>query len=418
MAAGYVVGPGNPTDGFDDQGFVTKRVASDGSERWTHMFVGTGSRSHSAIDSVAIGPNDRVVVVGYYMGTVDFGGQALSLPPDKSTMFVATYSADGELEWVRTLNDSAFPYGLTVDATGRIFVTGSFARSTLDFNGALFREADGDLDTFLVADDAQGALLWGTAFQASAPGTVDGAGPVASGIALGANGDVLVTGTFSAPASVGGAVLYPETRIRTFLTRFRNDGLYVASRTIGPASPITSSLAEITVDVGGHIIIQQVETDESGVSTGPESNGALATLRVFDDGHHELWASQLRNYGGYSPQVRTLATTPSGLIVSSAWTDSPYNADNRAAVPGSMEVVAYDVSGNVGRAAFGARHFAAPQSTLARATAVASTGALAFTGAFGGTVDFGTGALKTRGQDDTDIYIVAVDPPAYVPQAD
>jgi hypothetical protein len=42
---------------------------------------------------------------------------------------------------------------------------------------------------------------------------------------------------------------------------------------------------------------------------------------------------------------------------------------------------------------------------------VSSTGALAFTGEFGGTIDFGTGALTTGARDDSNVYIIAVDPP-------
>lgn len=418
VAGGSFIGPADFGTGLEivggPWGFVTKRVGSDGAERWTHKLIGTTPASFSHVADIEVGPLDTVLVFGAYMGTIDFGGRALTLPPDKASVFIAAYSTDGQLLWVRSFNDSANPSRLAVDADGRIFVTGTFQRSTLDFNGTLFREADGDPDTFLVAYDPDGTLRWGTAFQASLPGSINGAGPVGTGIAIAANGDVLVTGTFTGPASVGGAILKPETRIRTYLTRFRNDGLYIASRTIGPASPISSRMPDLTVDAGGRIIIQQTEDDES---TSPMARRSLATLRVFDDTHQELWSAQLQNNGSFSPQIRTLATTPDGLIISSAWTDNPYNADNRAAVPGAMEVVAYDEIGAAGMSTFGSRLLAAPAATTAYGTAVGSTGALAFTGSFAGTVDFGTGPVTTRGQDDSDIYIVLVDPPPPVATA-
>ncbi len=54
---------------------------------------------------------------------------------------------------------------------------------------------------------------------------------------------------------------------------------------------------------------------------------------------------------------------------------------------------------------------AAPSQTMARGCAVGSDGSVAFTGEFAGQIDFGTGPLQTHGHDDTDAFIVLVDPP-------
>ena len=78
---------------------------------------------------------------------------------------------------------------------------------------------------------------------------------------------------------------------------------------------------------------------------------------------------------------------------------------------GELEVVTCDSGGGGSVATLGARRIAGQQPTLVWGTAVDATGAIAVTGIFGGTIDFGTGPLTTHGQDDSDIFIAVVNPP-------
>ena len=77
-----------------------------------------------------------------------------------------------------------------------------------------------------------------------------------------------------------------------------------------------------------------------------------------------------------------------------------------------MEVAGFDAQGAAGTTTFGTRMHVVPEPTETYPTAASATGALAFTGAFGGTIDFGVGPFAARGQGDSDIFVVLVDPPA------
>ncbi len=229
-------------------------------------------------------------------------------------------------------------------------------------------------------------------------------------MALASNGDVLIAGQFAAPTSFGGAVINPDARQRTFFARYRNDGLYLESRALGPSAPWTTWSPQVRVDSAGRIVIEQVERDESnGVN---DWDATRATVRIFADDGSELWFSRMPNLGSSSPQTRTLLTSPNGFIASAAWTDGPYNADDRASVTGKMEVVTFDTDGSDSVTTFGSRMAGAPQDTIVWGSAVSNSGAIAFAGQFAGMVDFGTGAIATRGQDDTDIFVVVTNPPA------
>lgn len=407
VVCGDFTGPADFGSGLENTGgpwaFITKRVASDGAERWTKRLLGLSSMSHVWIGAIAITPQDEVVVTGSYIGSVDFDGQTLTLeepePPDHGDMFLAKYASDGQLLWVRGLADHSNAGGtaLAVDASGAIYATAVFNRGTLVLDGEVYREIDGDPDTVLLVYDSDGTRRWHHVMQAAS-------GPFSRSVALAPNGDVLVGGHFGAPASLGGAIIHPDARVRGFLTRFRSDGLYLESHAVGPAAPYASWGPDVRVDSAGRIVLQQVEVDESAGA--PSNQGS--TLRVLEDDGDELWASAIANHGRYSPQGRMLLTTHDGLIASAAWTDNPMT------VTGGMEVVTFEADGSNAVTSFGDRISDDNRSaTLVFGADVSTTGAIAFAGHFGGTVDFGTGPLTTRGK--TDIFIVVVDPPVAAP---
>ena len=407
VVCGDVIGPADFGSGLDTatgpRAFITKRVASDGAERWTKRLVGLNSMSYVSIGAMAVTPDDGIVVTGSYIGSVDFGGQVLTLdepqPPDHSDMFLAKYASDGQLLWLHGLAERSNASGnaLVVDPSGAIYVAAGFMSGTIALDGTTYQEPDGDWDTILLAYNSDGTRRW---FHVSQGAN----GPYPRSIALAANGDVLVGGAFGAPTSFGGAAIEPEARVRGFLSRFREDGLYLASYAVGPAAPYVSWGPDVRVDAGGRIVLQQVEVDESDLATSSSSRGS--TVRVLDDGGDELWFTRIANRGRFAPQERTLLTTPGGPIASVAWTDNPKT------VTSNMEVLTFDSDGSNTVSSFGSRLvLGAAPGTFVFDGAVSSSGAFVLTGQFGGMLDFGTGALTTRGQDDTDVFVVVVNSP-------
>ena len=401
--------------GFDGYGerpeaFITKRAANDGSERWTGRLAGSSSPSlWVVIDAMAITLQDEVVITGAYggCGSADFGGQSLAIQSadcGASDMFVAKYGSGGALLWVRGAAENSNAHGtaLAVDASGSIYVGARFLTTSFVLaDGQAYQETDGDADALLLAYASDGTLRWAQGFQGAS-------GPYPRSLAIAANGDVLLAGELGAPASLGGAILDPAATSRGFLTRFHADGGYVASAAVGPLAPYVSLDPHIQVDTAGHIVLQQTEYEPQPPFSGQRKG---TTIHVLDDVAQELWSANLTNDGAYSEQSRTLVTT-GGLIASAAWADAPYNADHPASVQGAMEVVTFAADGSSAAATFGSRLRGAPVWTAAWASAVSSTGAIAYTGEFGGAIDFGTGVLATQGDvDDVDAFIVVVEPP-------
>ncbi|HEY1547754.1 MAG TPA: hypothetical protein VGG28_08040, partial [Kofleriaceae bacterium] len=199
---------------------------------------------------------------------------------------------------------------------------------------------------------------------------------------------------FVGPTSFGGGTLM-STGPAAFLARFHSDGSYFASHVVTTDATFPT---QVVVDASGHAIVQTIAT-----SPGP------CGLFAIDGSDNDLWSASIADNAGISPQTRTLAATPSGSVLSSAWDD--YTSSH-------MEVVAFDPTGHPGTSEFGDRVAGQGFNTQAHATATSSSGATAFVGDYTGTIQLAGSALTSQmlvGSDVdpdpvTDAFVVVVDP--------
>lgn len=365
---GDVIGAGS----IGGHGFITKRVASDGSERWIHHYSGSGSQTSSYVQSAVVDAEDNIVVTGGFAGTIDFDGHTLSGPPAWASVFVAKYAPNGDLVWLRSIDGTASMSGMAalVDRTGQIIVTGQASGGTIVLAGAAYSVAGG----FLLALDADGNEQWGHAFDG-------GAGWY---LAAARNGDILVSGQFSGPTSFGGAVITPfGDDIGTYVARFRPDGLFLASRAFGPEGG-TSGYGWLTVHPDGPIIVQSLDHDS------PNTWQYLA-LHVVDDEFQDLWTQRTDD------TMFHLTSSSSGLV-GVGMEAPPWG-------PGGDGVLTrWSASGDMERGTFGRAVDSRPVTSIRNATA--TDRGLAFIGEQAGTWDFGTGPVTGNG----DILIVSFAP--------
>jgi hypothetical protein len=117
--------------------FVT-RVNSDGAYGWTRRMGGTGIDNGRG---VSVDGSGNVYVTGFFYGTVDFdedfggGIEAPKTSAGVSDIFVTRINSDGTYGWTRRMGglDYDFGYRVSVDGSGKVYVTGLF-RGTVDFD--------------------------------------------------------------------------------------------------------------------------------------------------------------------------------------------------------------------------------------------------------------------------------------------
>ncbi len=111
---------------------------------FSHRF---GNTDHDRGIAIAVDGARNVLVTGFFRGTVDFGGGALTSAG--WDIFVAKYDAAGAHLWSQRFGDTDLDGGgaIAVDGAGDVLVTGRF-RGRVDFGGGPLTSA-GSRDIFV-----------------------------------------------------------------------------------------------------------------------------------------------------------------------------------------------------------------------------------------------------------------------------
>ena len=203
--------------------FVAKFVAGTGACSWA---VQAGGGVGAAGYGVAVDAAGNALVTGAFTGTTDFGAAptATSLISAGSLdVFVAKFVAGtGACAWAVRAGGSSDDNGLrmAVDAAGNALVTGGFT-GTAGFGAAPAATSlisAGSADMFVAKFVAgTGACAW--AIQAGGSGNAG-----ANGVAVDANGNVLLTGNFFGPTTVFGNQVLTGSRFTGFVATLAGAG--------------------------------------------------------------------------------------------------------------------------------------------------------------------------------------------------
>jgi hypothetical protein len=191
FGAGYVT-----TAGLAD--VYLAKYSSSGAYVWAKRF---GGANHDSAAAVAVDGSGNVAITGNFMGSVSFGGTALTSASNSTDMFVAKYTAAGTHVWSRRAGDYYVDYGhgIGVDADGNVIVTGSFYGTVNLGGGAMTSASNQTSDMFVAEYSSSGAHVWSSRYGGSE-------NEMGRDVAAGPNGPV-VTGFYSGTVDFGGQVL-------------------------------------------------------------------------------------------------------------------------------------------------------------------------------------------------------------------
>jgi hypothetical protein len=169
----------DPTSGTDlrsshgDTDVFLVCLDADGSYGWAATIGGPEADYSRA---VAVGPDDFVVVTGYFRGSnVDLdptAGSDLHSSAGAFDVFITCLALNGQYGWSRTVGgeDTETAFGVAVDASQRIVVGGWFASTSLDLDPTSTEDwhtCAGETDAYVVKLEADGSYVWGRTFGGS-----------------------------------------------------------------------------------------------------------------------------------------------------------------------------------------------------------------------------------------------------------
>ncbi|MEZ4656774.1 MAG: Ig-like domain-containing protein [Caldilineaceae bacterium] len=206
----YTTGQFSGTVNFDPSGATTtyqltssgydpyiSALNSDGTVAWANFVKGPANERGQG---VAVDSSNNVFLVGYYGGqNTDFNPTGTPSIPNYAgvrDIFLVKYDANGVFQWVRGIGNTGNDYAsdVDVDATGNVYVTGTFV-GTVDFDPGtgileLSSASPDKKDIFVAKFNNNGALQW--AKKAGGPGDDEG-----YHIEVNSSGNVVTTGYFT-----------------------------------------------------------------------------------------------------------------------------------------------------------------------------------------------------------------------------
>src|SRR6218665_729291 len=219
-----------------------------------HWAKGLGGNGDDFAYSVATDAAGNVYTTGFYENTADFdpGPGTFNLTSNAIyDVYVSKLDANGNFVCAVGFGGSNldYGYGIEVDASGNVLVTGSFM-NTVDFDpgpGTFNLTSAGNADCYILCLDASGAFLWAKRIG----GTGNDRG---YDIALDAQGNIHTTGIFDATVDFDpgpGTYNLTSPSWNTFVSKLDNSGNFVWAANIGGSGIENPSCIE--VDAAGNV---------------------------------------------------------------------------------------------------------------------------------------------------------------------
>ena len=347
-----------------------------GTPLWAQSFKGTGEQIHGNTVLDAAG---NVIMKGSFYTSIDFGNGALSA--SGNTTFLAKFDgANGNVIWDKALPGvGAF---MDADAAGNVILTGTFDKPINLGGGSL--TPNGGADIFLAKFDPNGTLLWSKQCGVHndllwGSAVVDPAG------------NIVFVGSFIGSLDFGGNPLQGNTET-VFMAKFDPNGTHLWSKALG-----SGIMMNRRVDSAGNIFVA------AGGEYIDFGNGPLAGYNFvakFDPQGNYLWS---HDFGVLMADLITnLHVDDSGNVFAMGLLQSPVDlAGCPSLAPTSHVLWKFGADGQY----LWTGHFA--ETVDVAAVGTSKTGEAVVTGAYLGSVDFGTGALMSTGNADVFAFKLA-----------
>lgn len=215
----------------DKDGFLAK-YDSNGNFIWARKLGSSGRDEAKSIKCDAAG---NVYICGMYKNSANFSGQIVSAPDNYWNAFLAKYSTNGSLLWVRTAGSSwdDVAWSLTTDNLGKVFITGEF-NSTIKFGGLPTLYTSGSADVFIACYDPNGNAIW--AKKAGGIGN-----DRARGIGTDGN-NIFITGQFAKTATFGAFTKNAVDNSDIFMAALNNGGTFLWASAAGGVADAAEDL--------------------------------------------------------------------------------------------------------------------------------------------------------------------------------
>jgi uncharacterized delta-60 repeat protein len=270
---GNVYVAGNSPGETSANDITTIKYDSAGQEQWVQRYNGPGNSDDgtNGTNAITVDSSGNVYVAGWSAGT------------ENTDYVVIKYNSNGDQQWAERYNGSGngydAPYGIALDSSGNVYVTGSSAG---DGTGS---------DYTTIKFNTDGVQQWAQSYDGSGNGY-----DAALALAVDASDNVYVTGLSTAQNGVGDCVTikYDTNGNQQWVKAY--DGL-------ANGNDYGNS---VTVDDSGNVYV-------TGSSAGAKTGQDYLTIK-YDSSGQQLWASTYSSPGSSWDEGRSIGLDGSGNV--------------------------------------------------------------------------------------------------------
>jgi len=277
---------------------------------WLQRSGGTGDDQALA---VAVDATNAIYVAGFFSGVNPALSNLTSV--GGTDIFLAKYDGAGNFLWARraggTGADAA--QALRVDTSGNVWLAGHFFSSTATFgnitltNKSAPTAAHGDL--FVAKYDANGNPLWVRQGGGSGNPNIINQSDTATGLALDAEGNGYLTGSYHSTMDLAGTQLDNRGSTNFFMAKFHpNGGLLWARTTTGTNYSLGNG---ICVDAATNVYVTGFHFGSLNLGSGSLTNtnspfvfgNATGFVAKYDRNGNIQWTRRAPGSGGYGQAI-------------------------------------------------------------------------------------------------------------------
>lgn len=363
--------------------------------------TGFGGMGIDAPRGVAVGSDGSVYVCGYFDGEINFGGTIGKKPSEGgSDAFVAKLSPDGKLLWAQTWGSKRDDAANAIAVHGdKIVVVGNFL-DTVKF-GEFSKGSVGSDDAFVVELDTTGDVKW-----AWNMGGIDSDG--ANSVAATPDGGWLIGGSFSDSIDIGTAHLKSAGRTDAFLAKLAATGDLEWVKAWG--GRYDDTIMHVATDANGNNYIQGHFKDTVSFGGAPLKAGGGSdndvVLAKYDTNGDHVWSQRFGN--AFNDAAGGIAVDPAGHITMVGSFDKSVSFGEGDEHTSLGEADAFIARLTTDGKLEWAKTFGAEREDIAWGVASDASGNTITSGWFQGSVDFGKGAVTSKGNKD--VFALKLDP--------
>ena len=354
--------------------------------------------------SVATDASGNVYVTGSFSSPIITFGTTTLTNAGSGNIFIAKYDAAGNVLWAKSAGGNGSDDGLSVatDASGNVYVTGYFTSSTITFGTTTLTNAGGGSnDMFIVKYNAAGNVLWAKREGGTSH-------EIGFSVTTDASGNVYVTGEFrSATITFGTTTLTNAGGGDIFIAKYDAAGNVLWAKRAGGTD--YEFCKSVTTDASGNVYITgefRSPTITFGTTTLTNAGNSNIFIAKYDAAGTVLWAKGAGSNNDNNGRIVT--TDASGNVyVTGVFTSPTITFDTTTltnAGSADMFIAKYDAAGTV----LWAKRAGGADSDYGYSVATDASGNVFVTGSFlSSTITFGTTTLTNAGSDD--IFIAKYD---------